>query len=386
MRSKLLLSLVAVLLLGIFLINQINFRDIRKGNDSSACTPISRTDEALLSSLYLYEKWISQYKDYTWVYVRQRGYPMYLYSFGIMYARLYQLTCDSHYLREFLRIADGIERIRNYDWTWSFFDGTKFSTHRDAESSLYNAMFAELFTEAYKLTNNVKYKKWTDATIRKIEDTLPSHRTYNYYFLPFTSIAYYCSTFSCDKALIMLGKRLYNHALSGCDPETGRWYYNPFEKNREFYDGHTAFYQMGQIAWFLDKSSAISENFPYEYYLFSDFLTNTPMVRTVIEYMLPSGTFFYSEDVPDYTESAGDTLYAFARLARFLGEDYGEIIRAARETILTRQAPQGGFYKTPMEPTLELWFGDNIAINIARYLYLLANVESSITEERRRLK
>jgi len=107
---------------------------------------------------------------------------MYLYSFGIMYARLYELSCESRFLQEFVRIVDGIGRIRNDDWTWSFYDGTEFSTHKDAKSSLYNAMFAELFIEAWLLTGNPKDKTWASAAIEKIEDTLPSHQTYNYYF------------------------------------------------------------------------------------------------------------------------------------------------------------------------------------------------------------
>jgi len=134
---------------------------------------------------------------------------------------------------------------------------------------------------------------------------------------------------------------------------------------------------MGQIAWFLDKISAVREVFPVEYETFMNILLKTPIIDKVLECMLPAGTFFYSEDVPDYTESAGNTLYAFALLARVLEEDYGEVIASARETILTRQAPEGGFYKSPMELTLELWFGDNIAADVARYLYLITKEEST---------
>jgi len=60
------------------------------------------------------------------------------------------------------------------------------------------------------------------------------------------------------------------------------------------------------------------------------------MVDNILEYMLPTGTFFYSDDVPDYTESAGNTLYTFALIEGFLEQDYGEIIECARETILAR--------------------------------------------------
>lgn len=368
MRGKLLLGLAIILSLGV-----VFFIDFTKQQLAVSCNSVQISDANLLTSLARYEKWITQYEDSQWVYVKQRGYPMYLYSFGIMYARLYRLICDSYYLEKFFRIVDGVEQIRNNDWTWSFYDGTGFSIHKDAKSSLYNAMFSELFIVAWLLTQDTKYKLWADATIKKLGDTLPSHQTYNYFFLPFTAIAYYCYEIGCSKEFIALGKRLYNHALSGYEAKTGVWYYNPAERNRNLYDGHAAFYQMGQIAWFLDKSSAIQEIFPEEYQEFSNFLAKTPMVKTVTEYMLTSGTFFYSEAVPDYTESAANTLYTFALLARLFQEDYGEIIKTARETILTRQSPRGGFYKGSTGPFSELWFGDNIAIDVARYLYLIAS-------------
>lgn len=265
MRGEVFLVLLITLLLGIFL---VSLATIRSANNSLRCTALQVADDTLMTSLVKYETWITQYRDIKWVYIRERGYPMYLYSFGIMYLRLYELTCDLHYLREFQRIVDGVEKIRNSDWTWSFYDGTDFSTHKDAKSSLYNAMFAELFIEAWLLTGNPKYKLWAGAAIEKIKDILPSHRTYNYFFLPFTAIAYYCHKIGCDEELIVLGKRLFDHALSGYDQEAGRWYYNPAEKNRDFYNGHSAFYQMGQIAWFLDKISAVRESFPIEYETF----------------------------------------------------------------------------------------------------------------------
>lgn len=369
MRNKLILGLVIISLIGVlFLINV--------GARPPACVAHQVSDSSLMRSLMRYEQWLRQYEDPEWIYIRERGYPMCLYSFGIMYARLYQLTCDFYYRERFLRIAHGAERIRNDDWTWSFYDGTGFSTHPDAKSSLYNAMFSELFIEAYLLTRDAKYKIWADAAIKKIEDTLPSHKTYNYFFLPFTTIAQYCYEIGCSKESIALGKKLYDQAPSGYDAKTGVWYYNPAERRRNFYDGQSAFYQMGQIAWFLDKSFAIKEIFPEEHQELSNLLAKTSMVKRVTEYMLPTGTFFYSKDVPDYTESAGNTLYAFALLSRFLEEDYGRIIESARKTILARQAPEGGFYKSPMESTLELWFGDNIAADVARYLYLIAKTEN----------
>lgn len=379
MRTILLLGL-AIFLAGVL---WVNYGNIRNGNEScTGCGTLQVVDEVLLHSLLRYEGWVGQYEDTRWVYVKQLGYPMYLYSFGIMYARLYALTRNPYHLREFLRIVDGVEQIRNDDWTWSFFDGAGFSTHKDAKSSLYNAMFSELFITAWLLTQDNRYKEWAGSTVRMLEHTLPSHRVYNYYFLPFTAIAYYCYIFGCTDDLISLGKRLYNHALSGYDSETGYWYYSPAAKAREFYDGHSAFFQIGQIGWFLDKVPAIRVIFPVEYQEFADFLNTTPMVRTALEHMLPSGTFFLSENIPNYTESAGNALYAFALLADFLGgsNEIEAAAKAARETILAQQAPEGGFYKSPKEPTLELWFGDNIANNVARYLYWRANLEDPTAE------
>jgi len=213
MKGKVFPVLLITLLLGIFLVSLVTIRSAN--NSLVCCTAFQVADDALMTSLVKYETWITQYRDTKWVYIRERGYPMY---------RLYELTCDLHYLREFQRIVDGVEKIRNSDWTWSFYDGTDFSTHKDAKSSLYNAMFVELFIEAWLLIGNPKHKLWAGAAIRKIEDILPSHRTYNYFFLPFTAIAYYCHKIGCDEELIVLGKKLFDHALSGYDQKIGRWY------------------------------------------------------------------------------------------------------------------------------------------------------------------
>lgn len=50
------------------------------------------------------------------------------------------------------------------------------------------------------------------------------------------------------------------------------------------------------------------------------------------------------------------------------GEDYSDIVACAQDTIMARQAPNGGYYKTVNTTAVEIWYTDNIGVSLPWYL------------------
>ena len=334
-------------------------------------------DADLWGSFYKYEKYVSSNEDPKFGYVTFPGYPMYLYSFGIMYYELYNHTNDRYYYDKFIRCADFIAKRRNSDWLWSpYFQGVGFGGDY---VSLYNSMFSDIFLKAWKLTSDSQYLTYAQNTIYGVggnynisTDSVPNKffYNYNYNFYPFCAIAQY-SYEAQDKngVLIDMAKHAYQYAVSGYDEKTGKWYYNEEEKNKNFYDGHSAYYQLVEIKWFLENQEAIKEIFPAEHKEFKNFLPK--MLSIVSQYILPSGTFYYSEEAKDYTESVGVTLVAYSLYDKMFDDDHKEIIATAKRTIITRQSPGGAYYKSKDNQEIELWYTDDIAEGLAKYLSVI---------------
>jgi len=307
-------------------------------------------------------------EDIEYGYVRARGYPMYLYSFGKMYLEFYKHTWDEYYKDKFFKILQYIDEIRNDDWTWDYYNG-KSSTYK---SPLYNCMFSELFMNAYELTQRESYcekAKNTVCALKEFEVT----GCYNGYFYAFVAIANYCSKFPHDKSLVKLGEGFYEYGISGYNPITGEWFYQPSEKEEGFYDGHAAYYELWLIQKFLEFEKEIGAIYPEQH---SQLVAYVPaMMERVSQYVLPSGTFWYTEEVPDYTESAGITLLAYELYDDFFGTNHEDIKEKAEKTILERQAPCGAYYKTTNSAVIEIWYSDNIAESLPKYLNLQSNLD-----------
>lgn len=337
-------------------------------------SPEEGENAELWGSLYEYEKYVSTNEDPKFGYVAIQGYPMYLYSFGIMYYELYSHTNDRYYRDKFIRCVDFIAKMRNSDWSWSpYFKDTGFAGDY---VSLYNSMFSDIFLKAWKLTDDKQYLADAKDTILGLKgdynistDSVPDKFFYNFNFnfYPFCAIAqYFHESRDNNEDLMDMARHAYRYAIGGYDEESGKWYYNDEEKNKSFYDGHSAYYQLVEIRWFLENQEAIKEIFPAEYEEFKKQLPK--MISVVSQYILPSGTFYYSQEAPDYTESAGVTLEVYSLYDKMFNDNHKEIIDSAERTIISRQSSSGAYYKSKDGNTVELWYTDGIGEGLARYL------------------
>lgn len=326
----------------------------------------SDLDSKLLDSLLKYEKYVQMNEDPKYGYKLYEGYPMYLYTFGMMYYRLYLLTQNENYKNKVISIADTVERIKNPDWTWYFYDGSKFV---ESPVSLYNHQFTELFISAYKLTGDNRYLDFARETIRSLPEMLYSipYAVYNYFFYPFVGIAEYLYfTGENDEELREAGEYAFFMAMQGYDPNTKKWYYSPAEYSRGFYDGHSANYQLGEMLAFLEHKEAIKTIFPQEYKYFLNELPG--MLEVVKKYQLPSGAYYYNNNAPDCTESLGGVIYFYALYDRTFNTNHTHIIKRCIKTILSRQAPNGAYYKTGGSDVIEIWYTDGIGAAVPSYL------------------
>lgn len=343
-------------------------------------------DELLFESLMRYERYVRTNEDPQYGYKRYQGYPMYLYTFGMMYYRLYLLTNDEYYKKRVIEIADTAEKIRNEDWTWHYYDGSKYI---ESPVSLYNHEFTELFLCTYELTKDPKYKDFAKNTINALPELLYSvspTAVYNYFFYPFIAIAYYLyHTGEDNRELLEAGEFAYYMAMQGYNPNTKKWYYSPNEYVRDFYDGHSALYQMGEAASFLEHQEAVKAIFPEQY----DYLMREipGMLEVIKRYQLPSGAYYYNEGAPDCTESLGGVIVFYTLYDKTFKTNHRDIINKCIDTILKRQAPNGAYYKTDVGSPIEIWYGDNIGVSLP--LYFLSkekNLEDKMSKEPESIK
>lgn len=338
-------------------------------------------DELLFDSLMRYERYVRTNEDLEYGYKRCQGYPMYLYTFGVMYYRLYLLTNDAYYKRKVIEIADIAEKIRNENWTWYYYDGSKYI---ESPVSLYNQEFTELFLYAFELTKEQKYREFAKNTINAIPDLLYSASpttVYNYFFYPFIAIAHYLyHTREDNKELMEAGEFAYYMAMQGYNPNTKKWYYSPSEYARDFYDGHSALYQMGEVSSFLEHQEEVKAIFPEQYgYLMKEI---PDMLEVIKRYQLPSGAYYYNEDAPDCTESLGGVIIFYTLYDKTFKTDHSDIIKRCINTILKRQASNGAYYKTDVGSPIEIWYGDNIGISLPLYFLLKEKkAEDKMTKE-----
>jgi len=329
-------------------------------------------EDILFESLMRYEKYVRTNEDPQYGYKRYQGYPMYLYTFGVMYYRLYLLTKDEYYKKKVIEIADIAEKVRNSDWTWYYYDGSKFI---ESPVSLYNCEFTELFLYAYELTRDQKYREFARNTINALPELLyiisPS-AVYNYFFYPFIAIAHYLYyTGEDNRDLVEAGEFAYYMAMQGYNPNTKKWYYSPAEYIRDFYDGHSAFYQIGEMSAFLEHQEAVKTIFPEQYkYLISEL---PGMLEVVKKYQLPSGAYYYNDGAPDCTETIGNIIVFYVLYDETFKTDHRDIIYRCINTLLERQAPNGAYYKTDVGSPIEIWYGDNIGISLPLFFLKKGN-------------
>lgn len=251
-------------------------------------------------SLYKYEMYVSGFENDSYGYRTLPGYPMYLFNFGFMYHELYLHTGDSRYLSKFVRCVSYAGAMRNPDWTWTMWNTTW-------RSILYNWQAVELFIDAWHVTADAKYAFWAKGAAYGIANTSDfgsTSGTYDGHFLAGAAIAFYVhETGDRNASLIAAGKGELAFSLTGYDPITGRWYYDTVSRGSGKFDARAAYYGFGDVSVFLYWEDAIRDVYPAEHAYISAEAPN--VFHHGRAYLLPTCTWWYASDVPDYTEGAG---------------------------------------------------------------------------------
>ena len=308
-------------------------------------------------SLAEYKEFVKGHEN-SGVLVRDTGFPMYLYSVGFFYLELHKKYGNEEDLRQAVNIAGQIISEMNADFTWNFYVSQNI---KGGAYSLYNCLFYEYFYELYKITGDESYLEHSGRFIKGLKnlyklssDTVPFNPIYNYNFIPFAAISSYISrSEDHDEELLEMARECWRYSSGGIDTGTGRWFYSASEQAAGFYDSHSALYQMIKYYYFLNNIKHIEKVFPEEaaflYDLHDDFY------GTISGMMLPAGTFYYTPDIPDYTESAGNTLLFYQLYGKMFGEaGAGLYIERALNTVLGRQDASGGYYTAPGDTAVRI--------------------------------
>lgn len=323
-------------------------------------------EENLLESVIKYESlYVAQNEDFFYGYSIDIGYPMYLFSIGEMYYWLYNHTKNEYYLDKLIRSADYVERIRNQNWVW-------LSSRWSAPSSLYSSMAISLFLKCYQITKDIDYLSDARNTLNdtiSLEVVKPEG-TNNDKFLLFTVISEFLLISGNENDFFLnSGLAFFEYAMSQYNLSTKEWYYTTREQDDNFYDGHSAYYQLGNIYNFLKRSNSISTIYPEEF----EFINNevNDMIPLIEKYITTNGTMFYNFETPDYTESAALILVTYEYLGSQYGYNREEITKSAINVILQRQLSNGAYLRTDeLVDKYSLWYSDAIGERVALYLCL----------------
>lgn len=350
------------------------------GGEQAAAYP-AVSEEELWESLLRLEGYIRQLEDPQWGYIRDVGYPLYLYSFGALYLNLWLRFDGPHYLEEMERTLEFIRAVREEDGTWRLYTN-------DTRHVIYNALFAQLFLDAWQATDNEAYRQWAKEAIASMahEEMFDAkekaffyydgqggkYYNYNYNFYAFSAIAYYYGATGepMPREVRRLARWAYNYARSGLDKKSGRWYYDDFDLANKHYSGHSALYQLFQLEVFFDYAPFIQKTFPD---IYSELMGQLPiMAVAILSQVEEDGSFLIDDEHVgniSYTEDLGTTIRGLYLLGQVLGIDTQDHIRAAERTLLSRQREDGSFYKSQFpEYGEEIFYEDNIAVELSRYL------------------
>ncbi|GAH64880.1 unnamed protein product, partial [marine sediment metagenome] len=255
-----------------------------------------------------------------------------------------------------------IVRNKEEDWTWKSVWGYT--------STLYGSMAVSLLLKAYELTGYSNYLKSAKDILNDTiySDYLELRGSNNDKLLLFTTIAEYVVISKDYNSFFMdVGLNYYNFSISQYNITTNEWYYNLREQNLDFYDSHSAYYQIINIYNILKRRNYLALIYPTQ----NSFLANIiPEMELLVEgYLTENGTIFYKDDTPDYTESAAVNLVTFKLIELYYSIKNDEIIASTENTILQRQLDNGAYIRTDNElDGFSIWYTDNIGEFIAFYI------------------
>lgn len=328
------------------------------------------TRESVRRALFRYERWVHTQSDPIYGWTRDYVWPMSLYYLGEMYHALYRLTGEERYRAEVLRAADAAMRA-GPEALWFSYRG--FEQYASAPAAVLNALFIELFLDAAALSGQPRYAAHATLAVEQLRRTFFQHtldaddHPQDYFMLSFYALARYLHrTGQVQPALHVLGQRLYERGLATLDRSTFRWYYDRRERDQGFYDGHAAYYQSVSALFFLHNAAHVRAVYPAAHRELSALLPG--LVAVALDGTRETGTYYYAESVPDYTESAAQVIWLADLSQRLDGRDRRALIRRAGQTLVERQAWEGGFYSDEVYDGPRIGYSDNAGWALAHWL------------------
>lgn len=103
--------IVSLTLLFIMIISLISYTCSNMYQNKSISKSNLVYSKLLLQSIKNYEGYIRTNEDSRYCYKPQQGYPMYLYTFGMMYYRLFLIDRNEYYKNKFISTIEAAEKI-----------------------------------------------------------------------------------------------------------------------------------------------------------------------------------------------------------------------------------------------------------------------------------
>ncbi|MBI3969028.1 MAG: hypothetical protein HY329_25595 [Chloroflexi bacterium] len=333
----------------------------------SSQTAVPTREQLIWTAERYARNYVQKREDPTYGYTLEFGYPLYLYFLGEMYRDLHRVTGQPLYRERFLRAARFVQARASGGLTWHQYVG--YGLFLEQPDPLYNALFSELLLDAWVDTQDDSFLDSARGAVRALPVLYGPNRRLatvpqDYAFITYAAIAAYVNrTGDGDAELVALGERLYRHAASLYDPATGRWFFKVDEKELNRFDTHAAYYELVTAFTFMRQADHVRAVYPRLYD--EQRARLRPMMRVVTSHMLTSGTFNYATFVPDYTESAGQTIWALELYERAFGPEYRWLADNAKKTLINRQLPDGSYQAAPNNKDVSLMYSDAVGWGIA---------------------
>jgi len=322
----------------------------------------------LVNSLQKYEEWISNNYIINGTFIEDVGYPFYLSGFSELYRGLC-LYKSNAYLNKYNEILSHIIKIQS-NWTWS---SKEVGAHPH-----YSTHFAKIFYDAYIYTKNETYlSSFINTTLSLTnfysgEYIYPSYNA-NFYAFVILAKALYHNLIPLQYS--QFASQLFNYSLTYYNENTHTWFQFTSPTFANGYDGRAAYYQLISLIWFLANEEAIQVTFPTFYEKLLEISKYS--IALVEKYLLKSGTYYYTPEAPDYTESASAVMYGFTLIDKYFNTDHSYNIKTSIQTILQRQRDDGAYFKTN-NTIVEVWYTDNIPFYCFDFLQLFTKSETGI--------
>ncbi len=317
-------------------------------------------NDELFNILVKYEEFVRLYENDSYGYEKLLGYPMYLFAYGYMYCDLYNITSSNLFLKKFWRCVNFSLAVRNGDWTWTGYIGYPF------KSSLYNFMAYELYIRAYEISGNSTYLNYARNSLLGFTNASFSiSHTYNANIFVGCEIVDYIMRFGNESVLYNLARKCFEFSLRGI--EGTKWYYTEADLHAKNYYGRSAFYQNLVVTSMMEVSEGIKLLYPKIWSTIGEKLPD--MFNLTLNYLTPSHTWFYQDDVLEYTEGAANLICNLAVFDSLYNLNHTSLARNITKFLSEMQCINGAFWRDAYtKDEILLWYTDNVGVEIAEYL------------------